>query len=223
MSTSKPKILIVDDSCETLQTLMEILKADYAVIAATNGEKALQLAAKAPVPDLILLDVMMPKMDGYEICRELKANPKTETIPVVFLTALDEVGNESQGFALGAIDYITKPLIPSVLKARLKSHLALIQLNEQLQQANQALNEANRLKSQFLNNMSHELRTPLNAILGFSQSLRHGRLGSLNERQYQVMQTIEKSGRHLLELINDVLEVSIIPSDQVQLNLTPTS
>lgn len=223
MTPSKPKVLIVDDSSETLQILMDILKRDYAVIVATNGKKALQLATKVPIPDLILLDVVMPEMDGYEVCRQLKANPKTDMIPVIFLTALEDGGDETRGFELGAIDYITKPVSHSVIKARLKSHLALIQLNEQLQQTNQALVEANRVKAQFLANISHELRTPLNAILGLSQSLQQEILGALTQRQRQLIQTIENSGQHLLELINDILEVSKISSGQVELNLNPTS
>jgi signal transduction histidine kinase len=223
MTPSKPKVLIVDDSSETLQILMDILKRDYAVIVATNGKKALQLATKVPIPDLILLDVVMPEMDGYEVCRQLKANPNTDMIPVIFLTALEDGGDETRGFELGAIDYITKPVSHSVIKARLKSHLALIQLNEQLQQTNQALVEANRVKAQFLANISHELRTPLNAILGLSQSLQQEILGALTQRQRQLIQTIENSGQHLLELINDILEVSKISSGQVELNLNPTS
>ncbi|MGC9527250.1 MAG: response regulator, partial [Limnospira sp.] len=112
----KSKILIVDDSPDNLQVLMQILKDDYAVIAATAGEKALQLAAKEPVPDLIVLDVVMPEIDGYEVCRRLKANPETREIPVIFVTALGEVGNETRGFELGAVDYMTKPLNPPVVK-----------------------------------------------------------------------------------------------------------
>ena len=119
----KPKILIVDDSPENLQVLLHLLKKDYAIIAATTGEKALRLAAKDPVPDLILLDVVMPKMNGYEVYAQLKAQPQTEAIPTIFLTALSEIDRQAKELALGAIDYITKPVDPHKLKAQIERHL----------------------------------------------------------------------------------------------------
>ncbi len=224
MSTlAKPKILIVDDSSDNLQILMQILQSDYAVIAAMNGKKALQLAAKEPIPDLIILDVVMPELDGYEVCAQLKANPQTESIPVIFITALTEVGNETRGFELGAVDYMTKPFNPAIVKARIKSHLTLQHLHQELQQKNADLARVTYLKDEFLANMSHELRTPLNAILGMSEALQEQVLGSLNERQNNAIAIVEKSGRHLLELINDILDLSKISSGKVELVLTSVS
>jgi len=219
----KPKILIVDDSPDNLQVLMQILKEDYAVIAATTGEKALQLAVKEPVPDLIVLDVVMPEIDGYEVCTRLKADPQTREIPVIFVTALGEVGNETKGFELGAVDYMTKPLNPPVVKARIKSHLTLRKLNQELQQKNRDLAHMTRLKDEFLANMSHELRTPLNAILGMAEGLQEGVLGAVTGEQTKALQIIESSGSHLLELINDILDLSKIESGQIQLDRAPTS
>lgn len=220
---TKSKILLVDDSPENLQVLMEILREDYAIIAATSAAKALELAAKAPVPDLIILDVVMPEMDGYEVCTRLKANPLTQGILVVFVTALNEVGNEAKGFEFGAVDYISKPFNPVVVKARIKSHLALQQLRQELEQKNNELARSTHLKDEFLANMSHELRTPLNVILGMSESLYEEVLGSLNQRQLKALETIEKSGRHLLELINDILDLSKIAAGKMELELSPTS
>lgn len=119
------KVLIVDDTPENIQVLMQTLRDEYAIIAATNGDKALQLASKTPRPDIILLDVMMPGIDGYEVCRRLKTNPLTSGIPVIFVTALSEEQDEATGLSLGAVDYIAKPFRPALVKARVHNQLEL--------------------------------------------------------------------------------------------------
>ncbi len=136
----KPCILIVDDVNENLHALLSILRTDYAILAATNGEKALELAARAPGPDLVLLDIKMPGMDGYEVLRRLKADPGTADIPVIFVTALSESADEAVGLKHGAADYITKPINPDLLKQRILTQLELrqyrlkplVSLNEQM-------------------------------------------------------------------------------------------
>jgi len=124
-SGEKPTILIVDDTPANLSLLCDVLKSDYRTKAAVNGEKALKLAFSGTPPDLILLDIMMPGMDGYEVCRRLKANPATRNIPVIFVTAMSEVEDETRGLELGAVDYVTKPISAPIVKARVKTHLAL--------------------------------------------------------------------------------------------------
>lgn len=126
----KPKVLIVDDTPENIQVLMETLKDQYTIVAAINGEKALKIAFAEPRPDLILLDIMMPNMDGYEVCRKLKADEQMRNIPVIFVTAKTEVEDETLGFELGAVDYITKPFSIPVVKARVKAHLDLKRLRD---------------------------------------------------------------------------------------------
>jgi phosphoserine phosphatase RsbU/P len=126
----KPKVLIVDDTPENIQVLMETLKDQYAIVAAINGEKALKMAVAEPRPDLILLDIMMPGMDGYEVCRRLKAEEQVIDIPIIFVTAKTEVEDETLGFELGAVDYITKPFSIPVVKARVKAHLDLKRLRD---------------------------------------------------------------------------------------------
>jgi putative two-component system response regulator len=122
---SQKTILIVDDSPENLTVLGEMLHSQYTVRAAISGERALQLAAQLPVPDLILLDVMMPRMNGHEVLRRLGASPLTRDIPVIFITAMVAAEDEQHGLVLGAVDYITKPLRPAVLLARVHTHLEL--------------------------------------------------------------------------------------------------
>ena len=121
----KPTILVVDDTPDNLSLMRELLRKDYQVQLANGGERALKLAAMQPQPDLILLDIMMPVMDGYEVCRRLKADAATRDIPVVFLTAKVDVEDENRGLELGAVDYITKPIRTTVVLARVKLHLAL--------------------------------------------------------------------------------------------------
>ncbi len=125
MSDEQPTILVVDDTPANLKLASGLLKEHYRVKAANNGAKALQIAASDTPPDLILLDIMMPEMDGYEVCRRLKADPKTAGIPIIFLTAKAEVDDEAFGLELGAVDYITKPISPPIAMARIKTHIDL--------------------------------------------------------------------------------------------------
>jgi len=118
-------VLVVDDLADNLSLMSSLLKDHYRVKVANQGEKGLRIAAQLPAPDLILLDIMMPGMDGYEVCRRLKADPATRDIPVIFLTARADVADEALGLALGAVDYITKPISPPILLARVQTHLAL--------------------------------------------------------------------------------------------------
>jgi putative two-component system response regulator len=121
----KATILVVDDTPDNLSLMSGLLKDDYKVKVANSGEKALKVAHSDNPPDLILLDIMMPGMDGYEVCRNLKSEPSTRDIPVIFLTAKSEVEDEKRGLELGAVDYITKPISPPIVMARVANHLAL--------------------------------------------------------------------------------------------------
>ena len=134
MIDSNNCILIVDDKPENLTVMNEILYQEYKVKATTNPEIALKIATSAGVPDIILLDIMMPVMDGYEVCRKLKTNEITKNIPVIFITAKTDDIDEAKGFELGAVDYITKPINPSIVKARVKTHIALHNQNKILEE-----------------------------------------------------------------------------------------
>ena len=130
--TSKKVVLLVDDTPANIQVVHNILKDSYTIRIATNGIKALDLAKAFPQPDLILLDVMMPDLDGYEVCSRLKSDPNTREIPIIFLTGKTEPEDETKGFELGAVDYIHKPFSPAVVQARVETHLTLREAREQL-------------------------------------------------------------------------------------------
>lgn len=129
---ARPQILIVDDERLNITLLNALLKTDYKIMVATNGEQALK-AATSGKPDLILLDIVMPGMDGYEVCRQLKAAAATSSIPIIFITAMVNVENETKGFALGAVDYISKPFNSAVVKARVGVHMQLKRKNDLLE------------------------------------------------------------------------------------------
>ena len=144
-SAEKPRILIVDDMPENIRMLMEILKDDYATIPAKNGETALNKASAHPGPDLILLDIMMPGLDGYQVCERLKTCENTLDIPVIFITAVSEVMDDAKAFDLGAADYVTKPFNPATVKARVRSQIKLKRAMSELQELYKMALDANPL------------------------------------------------------------------------------
>lgn len=180
----KSRVLIVDDTPHNIHMLMEILKGEYAVSAATSGKKALQIAAAEPKPDLILLDIMMPYMNGYEICAKLKASEQTKNIPVIFITALSAEENEAWGLELGAVDYITKPFSPAIIRARLHNHLQLKKTMEELLQKQQEI-----IVKEERERMARDLHDNLGQIFAFvniqtqviMESLQHNQIASAIE------------------------------------------
>lgn len=151
MNNDKAKILVVDDEKFFIDVAVELLNSDYKVSVAKDGEQALRRATTMPLPDLILLDIMMPDMDGYEVCKQLKQNPLTREIPVIFLTVKSEVADEVKGFELGAVDYILKPISPPIVKARVATHLALNRARRQLADQNQLLEVKVKERTEELN------------------------------------------------------------------------
>lgn len=159
-TTGKPLILLVDDEPDNLQVLGNILNQDaYEIAIATNGNQALAFA-EGEQPDLILLDIMMPGLDGFEVCRQLKAAPRTAAIPIIFLTARAEPADIVQGITLGAVDYVTKPFNGAELLARVRTHLELCR-------ARQAVERISQERKELLHVLCHDLANPLNAIVGF--------------------------------------------------------
>ena len=141
MILPKPKILIVDDERFFINILVNLLNTEYRTVIALNGEEAIERTLSDTPPDLILLDIVMPGMDGYEVCKRLKQNAKSKDIPIIFLTVRSEVDDETKGFQLGAIDYITKPISPPIVKARVSTHLILEQTRDELKKYNRQLED----------------------------------------------------------------------------------
>jgi len=223
ISRSQHLILIIDDNPTNIKLVEEYLTMhDFTTIVARDGEMGLK-RAKFSRPDLILLDVLMPYMNEFEVCRRLKADEETKAIPVIFMTVKDHVEDKVKGFEAGGVDYITKPAQQEEVFARVRTHVKLQEQQRRLQQQAQELEvakrvaeQANQIKSTFLANMSHELRSPLTAILGFAQLL--GRDQRLERDQRESLSIITHSGEHLLSLINQVLDISKIEAGRVTLN-----
>jgi signal transduction histidine kinase len=200
------KIIIVDDNVENLTAIKSTIKELYEAYPCTSAIKMFELLEHIK-PDLILLDVEMPVMDGYEAAKKLKSNDKFKDIPIIFLTSMDDAESEMEGLNIGAVDYIHKPFVAPLLIQRIKTHLALI--DHQLEAQN-----ASRAKGEFLSHMSHEIRTPLNAIIGMINI-------AMNtediKKVKKYMEKADNASKHLLSIINDILDMSKIEASKFEL------
>ncbi len=230
-------ILLVDDNPTNLEVLSEtLLEAGFQVAVAIDGLSALE-QIEYETPALILLDVMMPELDGFETCQLLRENSATADIPVIFMTALADTESKVKGFSLGAVDYITKPFNQQEVLARVRIQLKLRNLAQTLENQNHLLRQqiqqrqkveislkkakeaadlANRAKSDFLANMSHEIRTPLNGIMGYAQILQRSK--NITDQERKGLAIIQQCGSHLLTLINDILDLSKIEAQKMELS-----
>lgn len=199
----KSTVLIVDDIPTNIEVLAGVLKDEYAIKVAISGKKALEIADAFHI-DLILLDIMMPAMDGFETCRQLKANPKTAHIPIIFLSARDGTEDVVAGLRLGAVDYVSKPADPTILKARLSAHLLLATAMQDIKRQNELLIENARLREDVERITRHDLKSPIAVALHGSQALL---VSPLTEAQREQAHMIETAAENALEMINRTLDV----------------
>lgn len=223
LSPTRSRVLIVDDIPKNLQVVGAMLRSDgYELMAATSGAQALE-GVRMQVPDLILLDLMMPEMDGLEVCRRFKADPAVRSVPIIFLTASNEMEHLVQGFEAGAVDYITKPFNAPELLARVRTHL-------ELRHARERLKEMNEEKNEFMGIAAHDLRNPLSAIKGYAemvvedgQALSQGAVANLSAcgRELEANgQRIGDTAARMAEMVQNLLDANRIERGEMQLDLT---
>ncbi len=232
------KILIVDDISKNIQILGNILaQKDYHIAYAQSGNQALNICKTQPF-DLILLDIMMPGMDGFEVCAKLKSDPKTKDIPIIFLTAKADMESIVKGFEVGGQEYITKPFNSAELLARVQTHLLLrkqkqelMHMNNhledlvkqrtiQLEKANQKLGELDQAKSNFLALISHEIRTPLNGIIGLTQLLNQTNIDT-NQQEY--LEYLTEVSSRLVKFSDIAMLITQLKTDNYSPDIMPVS
>ncbi|NOX26430.1 MAG: hybrid sensor histidine kinase/response regulator [Deltaproteobacteria bacterium] len=195
----KNRLLIIDDTPSDIKVLSNALHDEYAVSVATSGAEGMALVNE-PYPDLILLDIIMPGMDGFAVLQALKKNPVTRHIPVIFLTVIDAAQDKVKGFAGGAVDYILKPFEIMEVKARVRTHLRLQEAQAQLAAQNKELLEAAKLRDEVERIYRHDLKNPLTAVLGNSELLLM--MGGLDDEHLSKVEAIHSAGLTMLNMIN---------------------
>ncbi|MBE9118723.1 response regulator [Lusitaniella coriacea LEGE 07157] len=204
-SIANADILIVDDTPDNLRILSTILtKQGYEVRKALNGQMAMTVV-QTRSPDLILLDIMMPQMDGYEVCQSLKNDPKTAGIPIIFLSALKETFDKVKAFEVGGADYITKPFQMEEVLVRVKNQLTICNLQKELRVQNEELQQSNQELEQFTSIVSHDLKQPIQSIIGFARLLDMIYQDVLDEKANQYLSKIVSSSNRMQSLIDDLL------------------
>lgn len=223
METGPDPLLVVDDGEMNRNILSRRLeRRGYAVEVAADGQQALDMIAEHPF-DLVLLDIMMPGMDGMEVLGILRQRYSALELPVIMATARDDSHSVIDALNMGANDYVTKPIDFPVLMARLQAQLARKRAEEELRQAKEEAEEANQAKSQFLASMSHELRTPLNSVIGFANLLLKNKAGNLRAQEITFLERISDNGKHLLGLINDILDLSKVEAGRMEVEIASVS
>jgi len=206
-------ILVVDDNPTNLQLLVDSLSdRGFTVLVAQDGQRAMHIADLQP-PELILLDVMMPGIDGFETCRRLKARPTLKDVPVIFMTALGEPADKVRGFHAGAVDYLTKPIQQEELFARVDAHIGLARSRRQLRLYSEQLEQRNRELDAFARTVAHDLKNPLNSVMVFTHLLEHGKEYGISEAERNdAAVMIARAGQKMLEIIDALLMLAGVSS-----------
>ena len=213
----KYTVLIVDDEPVNVATLTSMLSPEYEILEANSGQEACRIAEES-IPDVILLDIVMPEMDGFEVLAKLKESDDVQDIPIIIITALNTIETEEKALRLGATDYITKPFHAGIVQLRVENQIKIIErdsiehdlnvvlkLKSELITAKDQANASSKAKSEFLERMSHEMRTPMNAIMGMAQI---AQVSEDKEKVTKCLGEIYDASRHLMRLISNVLDVS---------------
>jgi signal transduction histidine kinase len=217
-AATRPNVLVVDDTLENLRLLTQILSdVGYEVRPMVDARLALRAAELDP-PDLVLLDICMPEMNGRDMCAAMKANPRLEAVPVIFLTALTEVSEKVRAFDVGGVDYITKPFQVEEVQARVKTHLALQRTTRELGQSYARLQELEKLRDDLVHMIVHDMRSPLAVLMANLQLLEEA--AAVNEDDRHCIAEGLVSVRTLTRMTNDVLDVRRLEEGKLPLDLT---
>ncbi|MBP9163938.1 MAG: hybrid sensor histidine kinase/response regulator [Leptospiraceae bacterium] len=213
----KPLILIVDDTPKNIQVLGKTLhEIGYNVSIATSGSQALD-SVKKESPDLILLDIQMPEMDGFEVCKILQANPDTKEIPVIFLTAVIDSEKIVKGFEIGAVDYITKPFHTAELTMRVATHIEIKQSREKIRKTNEQLKELNATKDKFFSIIAHDLKNPFNTLLGFSKLLFENAPNYTTDQIQQYAQIMNHTAKQSYALLENLMQWAKSQTEKIKI------
>jgi len=215
----KPTILVVDDTPDNLQLLSHLFKDEYRVRIAHNGAKALNICTSDNPPDLVLLDIMMPGMDGFEVARKMREHPSSETIPVIFVTAMTGEDARMKGLELGAVDFVTKPIDPEVLVPRVRNFMRYVALHKQLQADYDQMLENARLREDVEHITRHDLKGPLAGVIGMIQSMLED--GNVGRKELEQLRMVEETALQTLNMINLSSELYKIETSRFQLNAQP--
>ncbi|MGE3855002.1 MAG: ATP-binding protein [Planctomycetota bacterium] len=214
-------MLVVDDAPANIDVLHQILGNDYRMRAATDGERALKIVQSDNPPDLVLLDVMMPGMNGYEVCQAMQADPRTRAIPVLFVTAADDSREEERGFAAGGVDYITKPVVPSLVRARVALQFQLLDARRSLETRYNELKSLEAMRDSLIHMIVHDLRSPL----GSAYSLLDAALeaGGLPADAQKHVSGARATIAEVAERAKAILDVARLESGQMELQLAESN
>ena len=216
---ARPTILVVDDTPDNLHLLSHLFKDEYRVRLAHNGEKALDICCSDNPPDLVLLDVMMPDIDGFEVARRMREHPSAESIPVIFVTAMTGEDARMKGLSLGAVDFVTKPIDPEVLKPRVRNFMRYVALHKQLQDDYDGMLDAARLRDDVEHITRHDMKGPLAGVIGLVQALAED--NGMDGKQLKQLRMVEETALQVLNMINLSTELFKIETGRFKLAAKP--